>query len=282
MTKPWHIPTAQLERYVAGDSDQPTAASVEAHLERCPTCRSALAELSDPALIGDSWMALEHALDCEPQSLLERVARRVARRAGVGDWEIRTLAPTLSLQAAWLAAAFLALLVAAAMARRAGGPEEGLARLLFLTVAPLAPLTAVVAALGTASEAAPEVAQVMPASRLRIVAVRATTVMSAAIILGLIASAVLPGGWIEAVLWLLPALALSGLGALAGGRLAATTASAWLGSAWVVAVLVAARLTDDRLAAFRPGAQVVYLVIAVLAVAWIAVRPDSIDLRSRP
>ncbi|MBK6503433.1 MAG: zf-HC2 domain-containing protein [Candidatus Microthrix sp.] len=278
MNHRWHISAEQLGDYLADRVDAATADSVEAHLVGCSTCRSALAERSDPALLDDSWMALEQALDGEPASRVERFARR----AGFGDREIRTLAPTLSLQAAWLAAAFLALLVAAWMERRSGGQAEGFARLLFLTVAPLAPLTAVVAALSAASEAAPEVAQVTPASRLRIVAVRATTVMSAAIILGLIASAVLPGGWIEAVLWLLPALALSGLGALAGGRLAATTASAWLGSAWVVAVLVAARLTDDRLAAFRPGAQVVYLVIAVLAVAWIAVRPDSIDLRSRP
>ena len=278
MTDRWHIPAQQLDAYLTDRVDAATAASVEAHLVDCPTCRQALAERCDPVVVGGSWAALEGAIDLDLNSKVQRAARR----AGVSDRDIRTLAPTLSSQAAFLAAAFLALLVAAAIARRAGGPEEGLARLLFLTAAPLAPLTAVVAALGSAAEVAPEVAKVTPASHLRLVAVRATTVTSAAIALGLIASAVLPGRWKEAVLWLLPALALSGLGALAGGRLAPTTAAAWLGSAWLVTVIVAARLTDDRLAAFRPGAQVVYLAVAVLAVSWIALRPESIEMRSRP
>ncbi len=276
MTDHWHIPAEQLGNYLDDRVDAATAASVEAHLVACPTCREALAERCDPAVVGASWSALECAIDVN----LDSKVQRAARRAGVSDRDIRTLAPTLLSQSTFLAAAFLGLLVAAAIARRTGGPEEGLARLLFLIVAPLAPLTAVVASVGAASEVAAEVARVTPASRLRLVAVRATTVTAAAIALGLIASAVLPGRWIEAVLWLLPALALSGLGALAGGRLAPATAVAGLGSAWVVAVIVAARVTDDRLAAFRPGAQVVYLAVAVLAVSWIALRPHSIELRS--
>ncbi len=106
--------------------------------------------------------------------------------------------------------------------------------------------------------------------------------MLAAIIVGLIASAALPGDWIDAVVWLLPALALSGLGALLAGRVAPATAIGWLGSAWVVTVTISARLTDDRLAAFRPGAQGLYVAIAAIAAVVIALRPDSLDLRSQP
>jgi hypothetical protein len=154
--------------------------------------------------------------------------------------------------------------------------------LAFLTIAPLAPLAAVVVALSAASEPAPEIARVSPASRLRIGAMRATTVMVAAIAIGLAASAVLPGGWIDAVVWLLPSLALSGLGALAAGRVAPGTAIAWLSSAWVVTVTVTARLTDDRLAAFRPPAQGLYIALALVAAAVITLRPDSLELRSHP
>jgi hypothetical protein len=245
---------------------------------KCAACRSALAEQSDTTLARHSWSSIERAIDNGLGSRIERAASRV----GVNDQEIRTLAPTLSLQIAWLAATLLALLGAAVLTRQAGGPEEALLRVAFLTIAPLAPLAAVVAALSAASEPAPEIARVTPASRLRMGAVRATTVMLAAIAIGLIASAVLPGDWLDAVVWLLPALALSGMGALFAGRVAPTTAIAWLGSTWVVTVVVAARLTDDRLAAFRPGAQAVYLALAAIAVVAIVRRPDSLDLRSQP
>jgi hypothetical protein len=278
MTEHWHAPLEQLGDYLTDRLDKPTAASVEAHLMTCATCRDALAELSDTTLARDSWASIERAIDGELGSGIERAANRV----GVSDREIRTLAPTLSLQISWLAATFLALLGAAVLARRTGGIEESLTRVAFLTVAPLAPLVAVVAALSAASEPAPEIARATPASRLRMGAVRAATVMLAAIAIGLIAAAVLPGDWLDAVVWLLPALALSGMGALFAGRVAPTTAIGWLGSAWVVTVVVAARLTHDRLAAFRPGAQWLYLALAVVAAASIALRPDSLDLRSHP
>ena len=278
MTERWHVPLEQLDGYLANGVDPATASSVEAHLVNCATCRHAVAERSGPTLLRDSWASIERSIDGE----LEHSVENIARRAGVGDREIRTLAPTLSLQAAWLAATFLALLSAAAIARRAGGPEEGLARLAFLTIAPLAPLAAVVTAISAASEPAPEIARVTPASRLRIGAIRATTVMVAAIAMGMVASAMLPGAWIDAVVWLLPALALSGVGALIAGRVTPTTAIGWLASLWVVTAVVAARLTDDRLAAFRPGAQLLYLAIAAIAVAVMAARPDSLDQRSQP
>jgi hypothetical protein len=278
MTERWHVPLEQLDGYVTGGADAPTASSIEAHLVNCATCRDALAERSDPALVSNSWASIERTIDGHLNARIERAARRV----GVGDREVRTLAPTVSLQAAWLAAALLALLGAAVVARRTGGAEEGLARLAFLTLAPLVPLAAVVAAISAASEPAPEVARVTPASRLRIGAIRAATAMLAAITAGLIASTALPGAWIDAVVWLIPALALSGLGALVAGRVEPTTAIGWLASMWAVTVIVAARLTADRLAAFRPGAQLLYLAIAVIAAAFIAARPDALALRSQP
>ena len=163
------------------------------------------------------------------------------------------------------------------------GPDDGLARLAFLTIAPLAPLAAVVAALSAASEPAPEISRVTPASRLRIGAMRATTVMVAAIAAGPCSRRrCCPADgstrWSGCSLpW-----RSAGSGALVAGRVAPGNAIGWLGSAWVVTVTVTARLTDDRLAAFRPGAQGLYLALAVVAAAAIAVRPDSLDLRSQP
>ncbi|MEZ5380745.1 MAG: zf-HC2 domain-containing protein [Microthrixaceae bacterium] len=278
MTATWHVPPNMLGNYLDDAVDQPTASSVEAHLIGCATCRNALADRSDPTVVTDSWISIGRAIDDEFESRVERVASR----AGVSDRDVRTLAPTLSLQGAWMAATLLALLAAALLARHVDAPSDGLARMLFLTVASLAPLIAVVTALSAASEPAPEIARATPASRLRTAAVRAGTVMVAAIAIGLIASAVLPGGLIEGVAWLLPAVALSGVGALSAGRVSPTTAIGWLGCAWVVIVAVAAQLADDRLAAFRPGAQGLYLAVAVVAAAAIALRPDLLNLRSQP
>ncbi len=155
MTGPWHVPPDQLADYLADRVDQPTASSVEAHLVRCEECRHALAAQFDATAVDDSWRSMERAIDDELGSRVQRAASR----AGVSDRTLRTLAPTLSLQVAWLAATLLALLGAAVIARRTGGPDDGLARLAFLTIAPLAPLAAVVAALSAASEPAPEIAQ---------------------------------------------------------------------------------------------------------------------------
>lgn len=278
MTEPWHVSAETLRAYLADLVDQPTASSVEAHLVGCERCRSELAVQSDATLMADSWASIERTIDCE----LGSRAERAATRAGLSDRAVRTLAPTLSLQLAWMAATLLALLAAAFISRWAGGPEDGPARMVFLIVAPLAPLAAVVAAISSASEPAPAIARAAPASRLRIGAVRATTVMVASVGVGLIASTVVPGGWIDAVVWLLPAAALSALGALGAGRVAPAVAVGWLGAAWVVTVGVAARLSHDHLAAFRPGAQVLYLAVSLIAVAAIVLRPDSLDLRSRP
>ena len=93
------------------------------------------------------------------------------------------------------------------------------------------------------------------------------------------ASLLLPGEWAIAAAWLIPAFALSGLGALLAGRAAPTTVIGWLGAGWVVTVVVAGRLTHDRLAAFRPGAQAAYLVIAIACAAIIGFRHDVLELR---
>ena len=41
MTDHWHIPAEQLGNYLDDRVDAATAASVEAHLVACPTCREA-------------------------------------------------------------------------------------------------------------------------------------------------------------------------------------------------------------------------------------------------
>ncbi len=277
MTDIWHVPIERLDRYITGDVDDPHAASIESHLLACADCRATLADRTRSDELVTSWLALERRVDAELRSPVERLAVR----AGIADRHARLLAPTAALRLSWLLAMTAALFCAAVLARETSGVEATLSRLFFLTLAPLAPLAAVVTALGAGSEPAPEIARAAPASRLHVGALRAMTVMVASIAVGLGASAILPGGWIRAVVWLCPALALSAVGALVAGRVEPAMAISGLGIGWVTVVVTAARLSHDRLAAFHARPQLAYLVIAVIVAATITQRPALLELRSR-
>jgi len=278
MTAQWHIPADSITAYLENWVDEPTAASIESHVLECVGCRAALAANHRSVVSTTSWELIERRIDAELTAPFERLATRI----GMNDRDARTLAPTRALQLSWLAAMSAALLCAGALARQAGGPEATITRMFFLTLAPLAPLAAVVAALGTASEPTPDLARSTPASRLRIAALRATTVMLASIIIGVAASALLPGQWIGALVWLCPALALSALGALAAGRMSTTNVIGGLGMIWVGVVVVSSRLADDLLAAFRPDGQLIYLAVALISVLVMTFRPTTLDLRRFP
>ena len=171
----WHVPSDQIAAYLGDAVDGATGGvdrGARDRVRRLPKGgRRAIGRPCDGPIL-DRDRAGDRSRGPLPLEL-------VAARIGVSDRAMRTLAPTLPLQLAWLLATFVALLCAAGLAHRLPGPEGMLARTAFLTIAPLAPLAAVVAALGGASEPVPEIAATTPASRLRIGAVRAATVMLA-------------------------------------------------------------------------------------------------------
>lgn len=275
MNTAWHIAPDLIGAYLIDAVDQTDAVSIEAHLLACDQCRSLLAAHAAAPAAASSWATLERRLDNEMTAPLERLARAV----GFNDRDARLLAPNRALRWSWLVAMSVALLSAAALARRGGGIESSLVRLVFLTFAPLVPLVAVVTALGGASEPSAEIAGATASSRLRLGALRALTVLAVSMGIGLVASALLPGSWLDAVVWLCPALALSGIGALAAGRVTDEVAVAGLAMGWVSVVATAAMLTDDRVAAFRQGPQIAYLTIAAAVLVVIALRPRTLELR---
>jgi hypothetical protein len=103
-------------------------------------------------------------------------------------------------------------------------------------------------------------------------------VIVASIVVALAASALLPGSWLDAVVWLCPAFALTALGTVAAGRLDTSVTIGVLGGGWIAAVTIASRATDDRLAAFRPGPLVGYLVVATLVGLIVAAFPTSLQI----
>lgn len=277
-TSSWHISPEHISAYLDDGVDVPTAASIEAHVLACGPCRAALGAASQAAPTVSSWDALERRIDAELTAPVERLAVRV----GFAERDARMLAPTRALRLSWLLAMAVALLCAAWLAHQSGDVGATRTRLFFLTLAPLAPLAAVVTALSTASEPSPEIARATAASRLRIGALRAVTVMLASIGIGMVISALLPGQWIRGVVWLCPALALSAVGALVAAKMPPVHAVTLLGALWVGVVVLAARVADDRLAAFRSVPQFVYLAIAGVAAVAVVYRPTSLDFRRLP
>lgn len=278
MTAQWHVSPIQTDAYVADRVDQVTASSIEAHLLACATCRDAIAERQPVPDLAASWARIEARIDDAPVSLGERLGARI----GVPSHVVRLLAPTNALRGHWVVAGAAAFLAGAALARGGFGVSGQLGRVIFLTLAPLIPLAAVSSTLGAAPEPAAELTQTAPISRLRIGALRAGAVLVVTIAFGLMASTVAPGPWIEAVAWLCPALALSGLAAALAGRAGSNVAIGAVGAGWVGLVTVAAVVTSDRLAAFRTSPQVAYLAVAVVAAAVVAMSPTSQDLRRLP
>lgn len=203
----WHIVGEQMDAYLNGRVDAPTAASVEAHLVACADCRGLLAKRTPSPMLASSWEALEERIDAEPTGATSRLLHRI----GLNDRHLRLLAPTLPLQMAWLSTTALAMGTAALLVNLTpvGASPHGasLGLLAYLTLAAIVPLTAVAASLA-ASEPAPEVAAAAPISPVHVMGLRASAVLAATVAIALAAGTLVPGPWIEAALWLLPSLAM--------------------------------------------------------------------------
>lgn len=274
----WHIVGEQLDAYSSDRLDAPTAASVEAHLVECGDCRSRLARRTPATALVASWQGVERRIDAEPTG----AADRLLTRAGVSERHRRLLAPTVPLRLAWLGAIAAGGASAALLVRDspAGGSLGALA---YLMLAAIVPLAAVAAALGTASEPAPEVALAAPISAAHVLGVRASAVLVVTVAITLAAGTLLPGPWTEAALWLLPSLAMCALTTALSGRLGPVQAATVVGSVWAGGVAVWVTAADDRLAPFRAGPQLVYLALVALGAAAVMRRPDLMDpIRANP
>ncbi len=268
----WHIVSDQMDAYLDGRVDSPTAASIEAHLVACADCRARLARRTPVPVLTSSWQALEKRIDADPAG----GTARMLRRAGLGERHVRLLAPTVPLRLAWLGAVVLALGSGATLVRDHPG-STSLGLLVFLTLAAVVPLAAVAAALSAASEPAPEVAIAAPISPVQVLGLRAGSALTATVAITLAAGALVPGPWAEAALWLLPSLAMCALTTALAGRLGPVRAATVVGVVWVCSVTVWVAATHDRLAPFRIGPQLAYLTFAAIGGALVIRHPDLME-----
>lgn len=276
MTPPaasWHVDAALLERYAGRTLDHVRAASVEAHLLGCGSCRSDVVGCVAPERLASVWDHVVDTIDAPGVSLLEGFLRR----CGLGPADARLAATTPALRLAWLVAllAVLAFCLLAAQAN-AVGPS------LFLGLAPALPVIGVGLAFNPFVDHTYEQTLATPYSATRLLFLRSAVVLVVTSVPVAIAGLILPGS--SGVLWLLPAAALVSASLALSAWLSAATAGAVVAGVWMVGVFVYWRSQATVVPLFDPVGQIVALAVLALAGVLITrfVRQHAYDFRRIP
>jgi hypothetical protein len=261
-TDTWHASGEMLGAYARGEGGLATTASVEAHLMACPECRARVALKVQPGPLDATWSAVADRLHAEKLPFVVRLLRR----AGLSENDSVLLAAARSLDGAWTLAT-LAVLVFAALAAIPGVADG---RALYLLVAPLVPVIGVVAAFQSSDPLA-ALTITTPYSQARLALLRTVAVVVTSVPAAVAIGFVVPGiAWL-AFAWLLPALALTVITLLAMTWLEPEQAGAGVVITWSVLIALA-YANHDIANVVRPGLQVVYLAVAVIAAAGLALR----------
>lgn len=265
----WHVSEALLAHYAQGRLGGAPAASVEAHLTACVTCRSAVPV--EPGWLESSWEATFDAVIAPVPGPVERALVLYRVPAAIA----RLLAATPALRWSWLAAIVFALVFGVVAAHLGTDSDDSL--LTFLAVAPILPVLGVALAYGPFADPAHELATASPTTGLRLLAVRATAVLASTIILGGLATPLLPAAGWTAIAWLLPALALTSLALALSSALPVPLAAGGVAAAWLALVAAVAGSTADGLALFRPPAQLGFAAVLLAALGLLFARRDLLD-----
>jgi hypothetical protein len=214
----WHASPELLTRFAAdpGTVDDTTAASLEAHLVRCPDCRRALGGHVDPAVITASWDAVAERID-QP--------RRPLRRS-TGVLQASVASPALVAASAVLAVTLLVVVgIAAAV-------EPSWSVALLVAVAPIGPVAAAVVAFWPTTDPAGSLSVATPLAGGRLPFLRALFATAVSAVAGLLSSVLTPLGSFEAVVWLLPGLAFAAIVIAVATWIEPVRLAVGLGAAW--------------------------------------------------
>jgi hypothetical protein len=249
----WHLDPEAIRRYAQGSVPPDVAASAEAHLMKCGTCRSVISSYVDTPRVETIWHEVVDRVDAPRRSLGERMLARL----GVGEATARLVAATPTLRGPWL----LAVAGVLALAVWAGQVDERFLRM-FLVVAPLGPLAGVAVAFAAGLDPTREIGLAAPYSGLRLLLIRTAAVLAATVPIVAAAALVLPGpNWLAAA-WLLPTAGLTCAALALTGRMTPVVAVGAVATAWVL-VTTPIAIADHLDLAFGIGAQIFWLAVAV-------------------
>ena len=179
---------------------------------------------------------------------------------GVPQHHARVAAVSPALRASFLLAVVLVL---GFSVLAAASDPAGRTYLIFLFVAPVLPVAGVAFSYGRRVDPAHELTLATPIDALRLLLLRAASVLVVAVGLGLLAWPLVPDpGSLGVSAWLLPALALT-LVTLAMASRMSGSAAALVGGGWLLVILLAFNRSLD---AFNGTAQTVYAAVGVAAV----------------
>lgn len=283
MTAGWHVEDDTLQRYVAGRLPDSVAWSIEAHVDACPSCRDRVSHMdlltADGNLDGRLeaiWSEVNYELD-KPR---RRPAEWLLERVGVPEHVARLLAATPALTASWmLAVAGVLLFAAAASWASPTGGDPLSSRLLFLLLAPLAPLAGVAAAFGPRVDPTYEIGMAAPIRGGRLLFIRAAAVLSASFVLAAAAALLLPGlDWTVAA-WIVPALAVTAVTLAVSTVVEPVTAAVGVAILWLALATSFEFNSQVSLAAFRAGGQAVAMLVFAAASVVLTARRQRFDTR---
>lgn len=228
-----------------------------------------MSNVVDQARLDANWRAITAEIDAPRASMLERALRRVRVPGHVA----RLVVATPALRRAW----YLSIAVAVLVGIGSSQPGDRGSLFALLVLAPALPVLGVALAYGPSVDPLYEVQLATPMRGLRLVMIRATTVLACTIVFVGGPALLAPDVRAMAFAWLLPALALTAASLALMTWLPPRRAAAVVAVAWFTVAAVVEAAGAGELAAFGAIGQVVALVVAVVAGALTIGRRDAFD-----
>ncbi len=264
----WHVPERLAVAYSVGEVQGARAASIEAHVMACETCRSLVTAAVPDTRLESIWTAVADEVDIPRRTWSERLLGTL----GMADSDARLVAAAPALHLSWLTS-LAAVLLFAVWASNTSDPGVTL----FLIVAPVVPVLAVMGAYGPRIDPTYEMSVASPYPTLRLVLLRSATVVAVSGALALLASALVPQGQMAAA-WLLPCLALVMLTLILARWVPQPVAAAVVAAGYSLPLLMA--LANDRDVSSVVTSAALQVAAVAVAVAALTVMTADPQLRT--
>jgi hypothetical protein len=267
----WHADRDTLVGYTNGRIAEVEAFSLEAHLLACAECRGTLAGIVGRGRHDRVWTEIADQVDRPRGKLLDAVLARM----GMPGYVARLLIAAPVVRPSWVltVAAVLGFTIVA-------GRGAGSGFLLFLIVAPVAPVAGILFASGRATDPLDDIGLASPTGGFRLLLIRTAANLLSCMALAAVAVLAFPEtGWIAGA-WLLPSLTLTVLTLALSTKVSPHVAVTAVTLTWVAAIVLAERLTTQPYAAFGLDTQLILTAVGAASVALLIVRRGALETRS--